>query len=115
MDDIEIFIENLPADWRKTACEKLLQVTLECAPDLEGAIKWGNPYFSHNGKAAIKWYIGKEWINVYFYNGKLIEDPTNLFIETDNKAMRTVKIFDEQPFDYELLKPLLRQAVSITT
>lgn len=58
---------------------------------LAESIKWGNPYFEQRG-AVVKWYVAKEWINVYFYKGHLLDDPQGVFELTDNCRMRTIKI-----------------------
>lgn len=64
MNDIDAFINSLNSKWQKETCVELLSLQGEVSDQIEASIKWGNPYFSYNGKALLKWYCAKDWINV---------------------------------------------------
>ncbi len=111
MESVQNFIDNLAPDWQREACQLLLDTQQTTEPTIEGAIKWQNPYFSYNGQALLKWYCAKEWINVYFFKGMQLDDPHHLFEDTDNKAMRTIKLFADSKLNTEAYAELVKEAV----
>ena len=113
MESVQNFIDNLTPDWQREACQLLLDTQQTTEPAIEGAIKWQNPYFSYNGQALLKWYCAKEWVNVYFFKGIQLDDPHHLFEETDNKAMRTIKLNKENKLDTEAEAELVKPAVAL--
>jgi hypothetical protein len=110
---IQQFIDNLSLNWQREVCQSLLELQQSVEPSVEGAIKWQNPYFSYNGQALLKWYCAKEWINVYFFKGIQLDDPHHLFEDTDNKAMRTIKLFVDTKLNTEAYKELVKEAVEL--
>lgn len=113
MQSVQNFIDNLPSDWQRKACQELLVIQQSVNSNIEGAIKWQNPYFSYNGQALLKWYVAKEWINVYFFKGIQLDDPNGLFEETDNKAMRTVKLFADTTLDKTAYGEFVKAAAAL--
>lgn len=111
MDDVEDFISKLDVEWQKEQCQRLLDIQERASEGIASAIKWSNPYFSYNGKALLKWYCANNWINVYFFRGKDLNDKNGLFAETENVKMRTVKIFAETEMNDEAYLELVKQAV----
>jgi hypothetical protein len=79
---------------------------------LDESLKWRNPHFDGCG-AVLKWYVAKEWINVYFYRGDLLEDRRGCFDATDNTRMRTIKVSKQRPLDRDAFRDLLGQAVGL--
>jgi hypothetical protein len=114
MNDVETFIEHLSKKWQKQKCKELLAIQHKANGDLEAAIKWGNPYFSYQGKALLKWYCANNWINVYFFRGKDLNDKTGLFTETENVKMCTVKIFEDTEINDEGYLNLVKQAAALS-
>jgi hypothetical protein len=114
MNDVETFVERLSIKWQQQKCKELLAIQHEASKNIESAIKWGNPYFCYNGKALLKWYCANNWINVYFFRGKELNDKNGLFIKTDNMKMRTIKIFVETEINDEGYLDLIRQAVALS-
>lgn len=113
MNDVEDFIEQLPNVWQKQKCHELLAVIQESSGNIEASIKWKNPYFAFKGKALLKWYCANDWINVYFFRGSELKDPSGLFIETDNKKMHTIKIYAETTIDCKAYLEIIEQAQSL--
>lgn len=113
MQSVQNFIDNLPSDWQRKACQALLDVQQSVGSNIESAIKWQNPYFSYNGQALLKWYVAKDWINVYFFKGVQFDDPNGLFEETDNKTMRTIKLYRDSTLDEAAYRELVRAAVRL--
>ena len=79
---------------------------------MEMSIKWRNPFFSHNG-AVLKWFVAKEWINVYFFKGSSLDDPAGLFIPTDNEEMRTIRLIETDKVPGKTIADLVRRAVAL--
>lgn len=113
MEEIRKFIAQLSSDWQRRQCGQLLEIQEQVNSDIEGSIKWGNPFFSYHGQALLKWYCAKEWINVYFYKGIDIPDPAHMFEETDNKTMRTVKLFADTKLDSKAYAELVKAALQL--
>jgi hypothetical protein len=113
MGEIERFIATRPADWQRNLCDRLLAAQRRVDMGIAEAIKWGNPYFSHDGRALLKWYCAKKWINVYFFRGVELADPDGLFIDTDNKAMRTIRLFDDSVLDEAGYRDLVARALAL--
>jgi hypothetical protein len=84
MQSVQNFIDNLPSDWQRKACQALL-----------------------------KWYVAKDWINVYFFKVMQFDDPNGLFEETDNKTMRTIKLYRDSTPDEAAYRELVRAAVRL--
>lgn len=112
MTDVDAFVRDLPSGWKRESCQAML-VDIRALPvALAESIKWGNPYFEQRG-AVVKWYVAKEWINVYFYKGHLLDDPQGVFELTDNCRMRTIKITPARPLDRAPFAELLQAAVAL--
>jgi len=68
-EDVEIFIGRIALDWQQRACQAIWADIVAMAPNVETEIKWGTPYFSMSGRAIVKWFVAKAWINIYFFRG----------------------------------------------
>lgn len=112
MTEVEQFIADLPDAWHQAACTTLLDVTRRAGPGLEGLIKWSNPYFSIDGRAAVKWHVARDWISVRLYRGAFLDDPHGLFEPDDNASMRTVKLRRGAQIPEAALERLLRECVT---
>ena len=115
MDQVNDFIANIKNEWQIQKCRELLSLQIGSNKDIEASIKWGNPYFSLNGQALLKWYIADNWINVYFFKGSSIKDEAGLFEKTDNSKMRTFKLFPDTIINERAYKHLLKQAEDLNS
>lgn len=115
MDDVENFIEQLTEVWQKQKCHELLTLQREASINIYASIKWGNPYFTYNGKALLKWYCANGWINVYFFRGVDLNDHSGLFVNTDNKKMRTIKVFADTKINRVSYIDLCQQALTLNS
>lgn len=113
MKTVQEFIDNLDKKWQHLSCRQLLALQQDVDSAIEGAIKWQNPYFSYNGHALLKWYCANDWINVYFFKGAQLQDPAHLFEETDNKSMRTIKLFADSELNEDAYWELVKSAVDL--
>lgn len=111
MEAVHHFIDKLGPVWQREVCYAILDSMLAVEPKFEASIKWKNPYFSLDGRASIKWYVAKEWINVYFYRGAQFDDPDHLFVESDNRDMKMLKIFPDSSFNQNAFQDLVRQSL----
>lgn len=110
MTPVDTFVESLATSWQRSLCTRLLAATRQAGPQVTETIKWGNPYFSFRGAAVVKWYVSRNWINVYFFKGRLLKDPSCLFVESDTKLMRIVRLFEKSQVDFIKLTELLNAA-----
>lgn len=109
---IERFVATLSEPWQQEACKTLLEIMRDTAPMVTMAIKWEQPFFAYHG-AVLKWFVAKDWINVYFYKGFALAVPEGLFQPTKNKTMRTFRIFKGDVIPKKAFADLLQQAVAL--
>ena len=109
---IDAFVQDLEPAWQRQQCAALLEKTRELCPRLRESLKWGQPHFDGNG-AVLKWFCAKAWINVYFYRGHALHDPTKMFEPTDNKRLRTIKLTEQHQLDAASFTALLQQAYTL--
>ncbi len=111
-NDIDLFVEALDEDWQRLACAQLLD-DMRATASLSEHMKWGHPYFDHNGAAVTKWFCAKGWINVYFFRGRELADPHGLFEDSTNSRMLTVRITRARGLDRDAFRNLVRDAVAL--
>ena len=107
--EVDRFVESLGESWQREACANLLG-DIRTSARLSEHIKWGHPYFDYEGSAVLKWFCAKNWINVYFFRGRELSDPRELFEASDNHRMLTVKIHDANGLDRGAFRDLVRAA-----
>ncbi len=111
-NDVDRFVEALGEGWQRQACLELLEDVRDAAC-LGEHIKWGHPYFDHDGAAVTKWFCAKGWINVYFFRGRELADPQGLFERSTNSRMLTVKVTPNRLLDRNAFRDLVRRAVAL--
>lgn len=109
--DIQTFLLSL-SGWQHTYCTHIITSILAASPYIQSSIKWNNPYFDLHG-SFIKLFVAKDWINIYFYKGHLLN--SNLFEKTDNNYMRTIKIYKDSKLDNTKFITLLDEAIKLNT
>ena len=82
-------------------------------PDIEETIKWGIPYFEHQGMvggiAAFKSYV-----SVGFWKGKLMADAHDLFEDKGRTQMTAIKIHDLDGLpDAAILRDYILEAIRL--
>ncbi|KTS09001.1 DUF1801 domain-containing protein [Microbacterium testaceum] len=109
---IDAFVRDLPEPWPRDPAQRVIGAIREGGP-FEESIKWGNPFFALDGRAVVKMFVARDWINVFFYRGADLEDPNNLLAEDGRSSMRRMRVLRDEPFHYELLAQLTRQAAAL--
>ncbi|MCY0905837.1 DUF1801 domain-containing protein [Arthrobacter sp. H14-L1] len=103
------YLDNLPDPWPRQSAEAVIMM-IRGAGVLDEFIKWGHPYFSLRGHAIVKIYTARDWINVFFYQGAELPDPTALLGAEGRSSMRRLQIFRGQGMPGGLPE-LIRQAI----
>lgn len=107
---IDQYISGLDQAWWQKTVKQLRQVVHQADPEIVEEIKWGTPFFSHQGGVA--WiFCAKLWVHLGFPQGALLDDSHGLFEPTNNKAKRTIKITEGQAIPTEIIAGLVKQAV----
>lgn len=107
--NVDSFIEEL-SGWQRKQCSLVVHIIRNSADGIAEDLKWGNPYFDLNG-GFIKLFVAKDWINVYFYKGYLLQ--SKLLEPSDNVKMRTVKIYPNKPLNKVEFTKLVDQAIKL--
>lgn len=108
---VDAFVAALDG-WKRQDCAGMVRIIRQLEEPLIESIKWGNPFFAGNA-AVTKWFVAKEWINVYFYQGRRLADPLSLLEPSANARMRTMRLTPTRPLNPDGFEVLLRAAVSV--
>ncbi len=108
--DIDEYISR-QTPWQQEIVKTLRECVHKADPKMIEEIKWGSPYFMHNG--AVAWmFCANSWVHFSFLQGALLDASPGLFEPTDNKAMRTIKIRRDETIPTQDIIKLTRQAVA---
>lgn len=90
-DSLLLYLAALVAPWPRETVRSIT-VAIREAGRFDESIKWGNPYFAIDGRAAVKLFVARDWVNVYFYRGAELSDPSGLLEPGDQKRMRKMRV-----------------------
>ncbi len=108
--EVTSYIDNLEPKWQREVIDKIRQSAHQADPEIEEAIKWGSPTFSHNGP--VLWVFSADgWVHVSFPHGELLDSSHGLFEKTDSKGQRTIKLREKDNFPQDTFVELLRSTV----
>lgn len=108
-DPFSAYLADLAIPWQRQVCERVI-ASIRTLATFEEDLKWGHPYFAVGGAAAIKLYCAAKWINVYFYRGHELDDPSGLFDTDTNSSMRKIRISEKSSINNAALLTLIAQA-----
>lgn len=106
---VDDFLDGLTG-WQREQCTLVVRTIRGASDEITESIKWANPYFDLNG-SFIKLFVAKDWINIYFYKGNLLQDL--LFEPSKNNKMRTVKVYKSRPIDEVVFNRLVHAAAQL--
>lgn len=86
----EAYLADAQRPWPGEALDAVI-AAIRAGADLDEAIKWGQPYFSLNGRAVVKLYAARDWINVFYYRGAELPDPEGLLVGDGPSGMRRLR------------------------
>ena len=108
---IDNYIKDL-TDWRGKTLARLRKLIREAAPELSEEWKWDTPVWSYKGNVVAAG-VFKDHVKLNFFKGASLEDPRGLFnAGLDAKATRAIDISENEEFDEDALKELVRAAVA---
>lgn len=107
---IDGYLASLAAPWPQSPASAVVAAIRSAGP-LEESIKWGHPFFSLRGRAVVKVFTAREWIDVFFYRGADLLDPEGLLGFEGRSAMRRLQIGRDADTPRGLAA-LVREAVS---
>lgn len=108
--DLTGYINSVDSQWQRDTLLKLREIIHKTQPDVEEKIKWGSAAFDYNGP--LIWaFCAQKWVHISFTQGALLDDKHGLFEPTENKAQRTIKIRQNDPFPEQAIKELVAQAI----
>ncbi len=118
---VDLYLGALPSPWpRQTAEAVIATIRRSGAPDeslpnesvLDESMKWRQPYFSLHGRAVVKLFTAKDWIDVFFYRGAELADPDGLLGAEGRSSMRRLQILRDHAVPGGL-QSLVRQAIAL--
>lgn len=109
--DVTAYISKVEIPWQKEVLENLRNTIFETIPEVEEKIKWGSVGYDYHGP--LLWvFTAQKWVHISFSFGSLLDSSHGLFEETDNRAQRTIKLFNPESFPRETLKKLTKEAAA---
>jgi uncharacterized protein YdeI (YjbR/CyaY-like superfamily) len=75
------------ADFAQPILEHIRQLVHKAWPDVEETIKWGMPFFQHNGSPICNMAAFKQHCAFGFWNAPLLKDPEGILQIKDRNAM----------------------------
>ncbi|WP_121665631.1 YdeI/OmpD-associated family protein [Mesonia aquimarina] len=93
-----------------------LRTLLTSFKQLEETIKWGIPTYTVNKKNVIGLGTFKNHYAIWFFNGALLKENTDLLInaqEGKTKALRQIKFHKEEKPDLTVLKKYIEEAIQL--
>ncbi len=108
---IDAYLESLDSPWPWSAASAAIDAIRSSGP-LDEAIKWGHPYFGLNGRAVVKIFVAREWLDVFFYQGAYLTDSTGLLGAAGSTSMRRLQIARNSDVPLELAA-LVCEAVTL--
>ncbi len=109
---VDSYLDAAVRPWPHDALCDVVKAIRDCGP-FDESIKWGNPFFGVNGRAVVKLFAAKEWINVFYYRGAELPDPRGVLESEGRTAMRRVRIQRNDVVDRKTLVLLTRAAADL--
>lgn len=110
---IDEFVDSLKIDWQRSTCRSLVVAIRKVKPALMESIKWKNPYFENDG-AVLKFFVAKNWIDIFVYRGYELSKFQDMFVADENKKMRAIKIMAGSDFDFVRFQRMVEAAIKLT-
>ena len=109
---VEAYLANLSA-FAKPVVDKLREIILTTAPQLDEAIRWNAP--SYKGKLLVCGFTAfQKHVALTFWRGAELTDPKNLLINGQGRtAMRTMKITALEQVDEKMIRSWVKEAVKL--
>ncbi|MEZ4294789.1 MAG: DUF1801 domain-containing protein [Polyangiaceae bacterium] len=108
---LDAYIAEKAAGWHGEALRAIAGLVRAVVPEVEIAIKWGQPVFSHKGLMAFA-RANKGHVTFGFWRGAELRDPEGV-LEGDGDLMRHVKIARLDDVRAGVLRPLVEQAAAL--
>jgi hypothetical protein len=102
------YLLSLETPWPREAVASVVR-TIRSSGPFEEAIKWGHPYFGVGGRAVVKLFTARDWINVYFFRGVDLRDDAGLLEPEERKRMRKTRVHRDDVVPPQLAE-LVREA-----
>lgn len=112
MNSVDGYLAEAERPWPGDVLAAVIAAIRESAP-FDEALKWRQPFFSLNGKAVVKLFAAKEWINLFYYRGAGLSDPNGLLCEEGTSAMRRLRILRQQTPPLDDIRILTREAATL--
>jgi hypothetical protein len=108
-------IEEL-GDWRGKTLARIRALIRKADPDVVEEWKWrGVPVWSHDGIICTG-ETYKSLVKLTFLKGASLKDPSKIFNSSlDGNARRAIDIHENDDFDENAFKKLIRAAVALNT
>jgi hypothetical protein len=111
-ESVDAYIAGERPAWQTKVLKRLRELVHKTEPDITEAIKWSAPYFMYQDSPIAWMFCAREWVHFSFLEGAILDDSHGLFVETDNKRARTIKIREGDEFPDKVIAKLIKETVA---
>lgn len=107
-EPVQAFIAAMPG-WKQDIGRRLDELIVRTVPNVYKAVKWNTPFYGFEGEG---WFLGfhciTKYIKVSFFRGMSMTPIPP--VESKQKEVRYLHIYENDPFDEEQFIDWVRQA-----
>ncbi len=109
---VDAYIDALPG-WQQAICREVRDLVHAADPEVGETIKRNvQPYFVLKGNICAL-LATRDHVNVFLYDGAIVPDPEGIITGGhDNKAARTVAVYENEPINASALKTMFEQIIA---
>ena len=105
---VQAYIAAMPG-WKRDLGRRLDALIVRTVPNVRKAVRWNTPFYGIDGQG---WFLGihciTKYIKVAFFRGTSLHPIPP--VESKHKEVRYFHIFENDPFDEQLLASWIKQA-----
>ena len=105
---VQTYIAAMPG-WKRDMGRRIDTIITRAIPGVRKAVKWNSPFYGlENGYWFLSYHCFTKYIKVAFFRGTSLRPvPPG---ESRHKDVRYLDIYEDEPFDEELVASWIRQA-----
>lgn len=110
MKPTELYILNLKEPFLGIALQ--IKDTIELTiPEIELKYKFNIPFYYYKGKmfCYLNFSAKRNYFDLCFYTSNKLEPFNHLLVSEKRKVVKSMRIYQEEDFDYELLVDILKE------
>ncbi len=108
---VRAYIAAMPG-WKKHVGAQVDSLVTRALPGVRKAVKWNSPFYGVEDK---NWFMGvhccAKYVKIAFFNGTSLKPVPP--VESKNKGVRYLHVFEDQPMDEKQFTAWVKQAAKL--